>query len=45
MRPASLLALRFLIFFLTWTFLSEPNMTNRNKNPVISSFVSFRFML
>lgn len=31
-------------FFLTWTFFSELNMTNRNKNLVIYSFVSFRFM-
>ena len=37
-------SLSFNFFFLTWTFFSELNMTNRNKNPVISSFVSFRFM-
>ena len=34
----------FNFFFLTWTFFSESNMTNRNKNPVISFCVSFRFM-
>ena len=37
-------SLSFKFFFLTWTFFNELNMTIRNRNLVIYSFVSFRFM-
>ena len=49
MPPAPLLtlikaSLSFKFFFPTWTFFSELNMTIRDKNLVIYSFMSFRFM-